>query len=86
MTDHEHETTRVPRAGTLTIDERLEAIEKLLQSLVDKLAAGQTKFATIQLRLLALEIVVYGACGLGLMGLAGALVALVLRTPATVAA
>jgi hypothetical protein len=65
--------------GALTLDERLGHIETTLAKLVESLGAGATSFATLGLRVRILEIIVYGACGLGLTALAGALIALVVR-------
>lgn len=69
-----------PARGSKTIDDRLDDIETGLGDIMKSLSVGATSFATIALRVRILEIIVYGACGLGLTAIAGALIALVLRT------
>lgn len=68
-----------PTRGVKTLDDRLEAMEATLEHIVKTLGVGATSFATIALRVRILEIIVYGACGLGLTSIAGALIFLVIR-------
>ncbi len=74
------------RSGGLNIDQRLVGIEELLREIrseqgnvAKELAGGRTQFETLSLRLRALEVITYGACGLGLIALAGAVIAMVVR-------
>lgn len=79
MNDSDTPGRQLHAQGNMTSAERLERIESLLEGLIARLAVGDTSIATISLRLRALEIVVYGACGLGLMALAYALLAIVVH-------
>lgn len=65
--------------GSVTLEDRLDTIEALLRTLTDRIAEGNTQFATLNLRVRALEVIVYGACGLALLGIAGAIIALVVK-------
>lgn len=77
MADNDTPTHKLHAMGGLNVPDRLERIEILLEALVARLALGDTTLATISLRLRALEIVVYGACGLGLMAIAYAILSVV---------
>lgn len=61
-----------PPRGQLTLDDRLRGIDDCLRVIMEKIEG-------IPLRVRALEFVVYGACGLGLVAIAGAIIALVLK-------
>lgn len=61
--------------GAVSLEDRLDAMEDK----IDKLLEGQSTTATISLRLRALEVIVYGACGLGLMAIVSALLYLVIK-------
>ena len=65
--------------GDMTLDERLAAIEETQERILDKLGQGNTSFASLHLRMRALEVIVYGACGLGMVGLVGSVLYLVLK-------
>ncbi len=69
MNDHADPT---PSRGNLTLDERLERIEGQLNKI-------QEAIDGIPTRVRALEFVVYGGCGVVLVAVLGALIALVLR-------
>ena len=58
------------RRGDVTLDDRLDQIEDKLDKLMDT-----------HVRLRALEIIVYGACGMALTSLVGAVLYLVIRQP-----
>lgn len=62
-----------PSRGNLSLDDRLERIEVQLRQIQDSLDG-------IPSRVLALERVVYGGCGVVLVAVLGALVALVVRS------
>lgn len=56
----------------MSLEERLERIEDALTGIKESIAG-------LPLRVRALEIVVYGGCGIALISLLGAVVALVLK-------
>jgi hypothetical protein len=68
-----------PTRGNLTLDERLERIEGAQTRANGALDAIKDAIAGLPLRVRALEIVVYGGCGVALIALLGALIALVLK-------
>jgi hypothetical protein len=69
MSNHDDPT---PSRGNLTLDERLERIEDALKNLREAIDG-------LPLRVRALEIVVYGGCGVALVAVLGALVTLVVK-------
>lgn len=71
-------THKLHTQGGLNVNDRLERIENLLELLVTRLAQGDTSLAMISLRVRALEVIVYGACGLGLMAIAYAILHIVI--------
>lgn len=75
---HHRQVSRT-RRGDLTLEDRLEAIEDTQQEILIKLGDGTTSFSALRLRLMALEVIVYGAAGLGLAGLVGSVLYLVLK-------
>ena len=61
-----------PAAGTqpphpCDKDERFDKLNEKLDKIVGMLAEGNTQFATLHLRVRALEVVVYGGCALALI-------------------
>lgn len=60
------------RAGSLSLEQRLDNIEATLKDI-------QAAINGLPLRVRALEIVVYGGCGVVLIAILGALLALVIR-------
>ncbi len=59
--------------GSLTPAERLASIEKKLDTILES-------YASVPIRLRALETVVYGGCGVCLLAVLGAVVTLVIRS------
>ncbi len=85
MTNHEEPTPlHVERWGNpASFTEWFNAMQNRLDQIDDKftakfdafadlLATGKQTFATMELRLRALEIIVYGACGMALVSVLGA--------------
>ena len=69
------------------VSERLERILKdmddvkaTLKAVLERLGSGNTDIEMLKLRVATLEKLVYGAVGLALVGVAGAIVSLVLKT------
>ncbi len=58
--------------GEITLDERLDAIEATLKAIMEKIDG-------LPIRVRALEVVVYSGCGVVLLAVLGALIALVVR-------
>lgn len=58
-----------PIDGSLSVSDRLQSIDTKIDILLAQ---------SLPLRVRALEIVVYGGCGIGLLGMAGAIVKLVI--------
>lgn len=79
MTDPNASTETMPaiktRRGDLSLDARLDRIEDAQEEILKRL----NDHASMQIRLRALEAVVYGACGLGLVSLCVALVGKVVK-------
>ena len=63
------------RRGDLSLDARLDRIEDAQEAILDRL----NDQASMAIRVRALEAVVYGACGLGLVSLCVALVGKVIK-------
>jgi hypothetical protein len=57
----------------------MKRIEEKLDSIIERLSRGDVTFATTVLRLDQIEKVVYGAMGLALTAVAGALLSLVIK-------
>lgn len=65
--------------GDLTLEDRLDSIEETQQLILEKLSTGNATFASMLIRLRALEYIVYGAVMMALVGVAGSLLYLVLH-------
>ena len=62
------------------IEKRLGKIETSLDAILERLSDGSKNFATTELRVAALEKIAYGAAGIALTGVIGAVLALVFRS------
>jgi hypothetical protein len=56
--------TPTPPAGSITLDQRLADMDAKLDQIVENQSVGSRRFALHGIRLLALETIVYGACGI----------------------
>lgn len=85
------------RSGTISLEDRLRSIEELVTGIKEtldqdigavreELGTGARHFALLNLRVRALEIVVYGGCGVVLIAVLSSLIILVLRDPPTASA
>ena len=87
MGDHSNDETdrltpapqRMRRRGDLTLEDRLDDIERKQDQILQKLGDGQTLFATNDLRISSLEKIVYGICAIIGVAIVGAVLALVVR-------
>lgn len=82
MTDDTERLTPPPRrrpTGTLSLDERLGGIEDKQDEILDALNKGSTSFATLHLRVRAIEIIIYSGCSITLIGVVGALLYQVIK-------
>ena len=59
--------------------ESLTEIKDLLRDICKELKEGATSFATIETRLVLVERIVFGAAGLALLSIAGAILSFVIR-------
>ena len=73
MTCPQHDTV------VTNISQRFDSIDAKLKTIDEKLGDGKISFATILLRVRALEVVVYGACSVGLLAIAGAIITMVVK-------
>lgn len=70
-----------PAAGLCTVHaDDIEWIKNKLGEIVDRLAKGDTRLELLEHRIGFLEKIVFGCCGLILLGVLGGLVALVVRS------
>lgn len=77
---HSAHRDRTPPAGSVTLDERLRSIEDMLHDLIESVGAAVSGNKTLELRVGILEKVVYGGVAVALLSVAGAVLALVLRS------
>ena len=61
------------------IQSAIEKLDSKFERVLEKLADGQTTFATLELRISQVERIVYGVVGVAGLALVGAIVSLVLR-------
>lgn len=81
--DDDKTPLRNNRHGDLSLDDRLDRLEAMNSSLstkLDQLLEKFSKFSGLEDRVKKLEVVVFGACGLILVAVFTALIAIVVKT------
>ncbi|MBA3622951.1 MAG: hypothetical protein H0W48_00475 [Methylibium sp.] len=79
----EPSTDQFRKHGAVTLEARLDKLESTLEDIRKVLVAGTTTFATVEQRLAMIERIVYGGCAIGLLGIGGAILALVIKQGST---
>ncbi len=64
----------------MNLNDRLDDIEGVLEEIREQMTQGVKNFAVLGLRLRALEVIVYGGCGIVLVAVLSAILVLTIRS------